>query len=151
MVEVISYQSSYYGLGPYPRDYTDLAVYVVGRMLAGFSLQLRVIKEIAEGASPSLVAYRYGLSKFRVKGWVSKVRGIVAFGRLWEYKFLKVLSVAEEIGIKPIVTRYPNGLMRCYCGKEFRWVPTLFAHIYGKHTDLVELYAQAVLKGMFGK
>jgi len=151
MVEVISYQTSYYGLGPYPRDYTDLAIYVVGRLLAGFNLQLEVIKEVAGGASPSLVAYRYGLSKSRVKGWVSKVRGIVAFGRLWEYKFLKVLEAAERIGIDPIVTHYPNGLFRCYCGKEFRSIPTLFAHIYGKHNDLVELYAQAVLRVVFGR
>ncbi len=134
---------------PYPVDYGGLAAFVVVRELAGLGYQLEVVRDVARGLSPSMAAFMHGVGKSSVAALVNRVRER-ALGRFWRLKFLRVLEAAEDVGIRPVVA-WSGGGCRCFCGKAFSGPAACINHIYRRHPDIVALYTQAVLKGVFGR
>jgi len=116
-----------------------LCQHVVVRALANQYRVLFALADVARGDSPSEVSRRYGVSKFRLRGWVQRVQEAAGlFG--WEVKYLRVLRELLVMRVEPVLLLTRDGMRCAICGTSVTEGKAA-SHVAGRHKDVVHSLA----------
>lgn len=124
----------------------NLVRYLVIKALSNNFIAINAILDyIVKNESPSTIAYRYGISKHQVRGYVQRILDKV--GNL--YIASKILTILHPLikDMKPLISLTPRGT---YCRLCETWVVKHSAeeHVRRKHKDLVNLYTIKLINAL---
>lgn len=114
---------------------TAIARYMVMKRLCGDLIALLAIKEyLLDGVSPSIIAYKYKVSKFKVRGYIQRIIDKAGNYRL-ATRMVETLY-PHVMSIDPVMLRAGNRLLCTICNIPIRSSDAEF-HLRRKHKELV--------------
>ncbi|RLG79375.1 MAG: hypothetical protein DRO10_00050 [Thermoprotei archaeon] len=114
---------------------SSITRYLVIKRLSGDTVTILAIKEyLIDGASPSTIGHKYGISKFRVRGYVQRVmdkaRNHMTAAAIVSRVFPYVIN------IEPIILKVGNRYVCLKCDQQLAR-SQVEHHIRRKHKELV--------------
>ena len=118
--------------------------YLILKVLADKEEVVKALYDyFVEGLSPSSIAFRYGLSKHQVRGYVQRI--MEKTGSALRAKALMKYAVPLIIKIKPVAKKLNESMVACnVCGEELP-LQIIEDHIKKKHPEIVSECLYAVI------
>lgn len=110
--------------------------YLILKVLANKEEVVRALHDyFVEGASPSSIAIRYGLSKHQIRGYIQRI--MEKTGSPIRARVLMKYVTPLVVKLKPIAEKVNGSLVVCsLCGEELP-IQIIEDHIRKKHNDVV--------------
>ena len=121
---------------------SSITRYLVIKRLSGDAVTILAIKEyLIDGSSPSTIGHKYGISKFRVRGYVQRVmdkaRNHMTAAAIVRRVFPYVIN------IDPIILKVGNRYVCLRCDQQLT-KSQIEHHIRRKHKDLVNEHVSRI-------
>lgn len=124
---------------------TALLEYLILKVLADKDGVVRVLYDyFVEGASPSSIAAKYGLSKHQVRGYIQRI--VEKTGSSTKAKVLIKHITPIIIKLKPVAKRVNGALAICSLCNEELPIQIMEDHIKKKHTEIVNECINSVIE-----
>jgi len=125
---------------------TEITRYLVLKRLAGDAVAIMSIKEyLIDGLSPSTIGHKYGISKFRVRGYVQRVVDKARNHLVAESIVRAVFPYIMEV--EPIVLRVRGKYVCLKCDQQLL-KERVEHHIRKKHKDLLNATVQKIVSSI---
>jgi len=110
--------------------------YLILKVLANREEIVKALYDyFVEGASPSTIAMKYGLSKHQIRGYVQRI--IEKTGSPMKSRVLMKYTAPLILKLKPIARKVNTSMAICGICKEELPVQVIEDHIKKKHSDIL--------------
>jgi hypothetical protein len=119
--------------------------YLILKVLADKEEVVKALYDyFVEGASPSTIATRYGLSKHQIRGYVQRIMEKTGSGT--KARVLMKYTIPIIIKIKPITKKVNGSIAVCGLCNEELPIQVIEDHVRKKHANVVNEYVNSVIE-----
>jgi transposase len=120
----------------------DVVSYLVVHQLAGNAEVIKIAElYYVQGVSPSVIADVLGISRDRVRGYITRINDKTVSPHLLSKIIKRCLPLITQV--KPLVNS-----CRCRCGAEVYSSTARYRHVVNEHREVVEMFVEEVLKSL---